>query len=58
MAETGQGVSLQIAKKGGKQSRYGVVGGMEFQYTFMLENRQPIGASVKIDLLYLQVGSA
>ena len=50
MAETGQGVSLQIAKKGGKQSRNGVVGGMKFQYMFMLASKQVIGASAKIGL--------
>jgi hypothetical protein len=50
MAETGQGVFLQISKKGGKIPQCGVVGGMKFQYMFMLASKQVIGASAKIGL--------
>jgi hypothetical protein len=53
LAEAGQGDSLQNAKKGGKQSQYGVVGGMELQYTFILANKQAIGASAKINLILI-----
>ena len=50
MAETGQGVFLQNSKKGGKKPQCGVVGGMKFQYMFMLASKQVIGASAKIGL--------